>query len=707
MGLAYTGSNSSFDFSGNATVDVPVLGSFSTTVSGLIDSGGIENISFALNESASLFGFTVSLNVGFSYGNIMPVPTIAVNPSGDVAPIDLYETSPHFPYLSASGSATLTLPSWAESATVSFGASLFIDKDPDASYISGTVSVGHLGSFTFWLYEDGTVNTNSSVVNFFIPDSDLNDNQDAASYTLSPLPPGWSDYVAGGINETLLLAALGPLSGATVFYDANGNDTLDPGEPATVTGANGSFARIVPSGATTGQLVAMRGVDLSTGLPNTLLITAPVDASQITPLTTLVNDLMRQYGDSEAQANEQVDLALGIPTSVKLAYQDVLSEGLGGSADSAKAFATEVKVTSLVSEIDSLLGGLPGAPSQQVLSEDVFTSLAGAINASQGTLNLSDPATVAGLIDTSAAAAGLSINASVPALDSQAASVIAAVNGSIDALPVSGSSSYLASVVQAQVVAEGTIAPQLMAAAAGTTSIASVVANNTGAALAAEINRATIGQLNPSTTPSIAIAPSESQDAVLGQTGSMQFPVYLTTNGPLTAPVTVDYTTVDGTAAPGSFTPVTGTLTWPAGDTAPQMITVPLVGGGGMPNQQFEVVLSNPSNANIEYSTSVGTIPQTVLATTTTVSSLSGGRATFGQPDILEASVALQNTNLAIGAGSVTFYDGSTDLGTASLTDGLAAIAVPGLCRALTTSRQSTKDIVRRRPTTARVPPRC
>ena len=79
-----------------------------------------------------------------------------------------------------------------------------------------------------------------------------------------------------------------------------------------------------------------------------------------------------------------------------------------------------------------------------------------------------------------------------------------------------------------------------------------------------------------------------------------------TLSSPTIVPVTVDFTTVDGTAVAGTdFTPVSGILTFPAGTTE-QTVTIPIIGDlifEAPPDETFQVVLSNPQNANIQNGT--------------------------------------------------------------------------------------------------------
>jgi Calx-beta domain-containing protein/glycosyl hydrolase family 99 len=74
-------------------------------------------------------------------------------------------------------------------------------------------------------------------------------------------------------------------------------------------------------------------------------------------------------------------------------------------------------------------------------------------------------------------------------------------------------------------------------------------------------------------------------------------------------PVTVFYTTADGTAtAPGDYTPTTGLLTFAPNETS-KTVAVPVVGDAAVEsNETFSVNLSNASNATIADAQGVGTI---------------------------------------------------------------------------------------------------
>ena len=127
---------------------------------------------------------------------------------------------------------------------------------------------------------------------------------------------GGSDSASGGGDGgTTPVASSGGrvidgyIAGATVFRDLIANGVLDEGEPSVVTDALGNFSGLGGSG---GVIIAFGGTDISTGKAFTGQLTAPGDATVVTPLTTLVQALVQQGGVTSAQAAQQVADAFGL-----------------------------------------------------------------------------------------------------------------------------------------------------------------------------------------------------------------------------------------------------------------------------------------------------------------------------------------------------------------------------------------------------------
>ena len=94
---------------------------------------------------------------------------------------------------------------------------------------------------------------------------------------------------AGDLGATLSGSVVqGPVSGALVIADKNGNYLLDSDEAFTFSDANGDFNDLViPDGYGSYVLVSTGGIDTLTDQP-ALPMLAPAGAKNITPITTLV-----------------------------------------------------------------------------------------------------------------------------------------------------------------------------------------------------------------------------------------------------------------------------------------------------------------------------------------------------------------------------------------------------------------------------------
>ncbi|ARJ67584.1 hypothetical protein WV31_18955 [Magnetospirillum sp. ME-1] len=104
----------------------------------------------------------------------------------------------------------------------------------------------------------------------------------------------------------------GPIAGATVFRDLNGNAVLDAGEPTAVTAQDGSFTL----SGTGGTIIALPGgTDTETGLVIDVIMKASGSATMVTPLTTL----------AETVGEEKVKQLLGIGDGVDLHTVDPMA----------------------------------------------------------------------------------------------------------------------------------------------------------------------------------------------------------------------------------------------------------------------------------------------------------------------------------------------------------------------------------------------
>ena len=113
----------------------------------------------------------------------------------------------------------------------------------------------------------------------------------------------------------------GYLEGTTVFWDSNGNLTIDSYEPYTTSSDDAHYnlridhrtfdtdrnGTIDPS---EGRLIAFGGIDSSTGLPLEVPFIAPL-GEMLTPLTTL-HSLALDEGLGDAEASAWIYQAFGL-----------------------------------------------------------------------------------------------------------------------------------------------------------------------------------------------------------------------------------------------------------------------------------------------------------------------------------------------------------------------------------------------------------
>lgn len=463
----------------------------------------------------------------------------------------------------------------------------------------------------------------------------------------------------------------GPLEDATVYYDPNYSFDLE-NSSQTTTGPDGSFADIVSGDETIGQLVLEGGVDQSTGILNSMRLTAPAESLVISPLTSLVNQLMQQEGVSSRDAIFMVNGALGIPLNTSLMGQTLYLEATGGDAQSAQSFSREVAVAILVHEISSLLSELPGAQGMKELSTSGFAVLAEVVGESTGApLDLSDPLVVREILDRTAALAGLTLD---DVLAETAVAVMADLSQRIDDLPLDGIQSYLNGLLQIQTVGQGAIAPDLARLAANEITPTLFAELYSGAALTTRINEASYGPLNV-IGPVITMTPAISQAVGAGQPATFDFQVFLSSSTPSLVPVTVHYATshLDGAVAGVDFEAIAGTLTWLPGDVTPKTISVPVYATmSEVQNRTFTVELSEALNAELGTTIAVGQIASSQFATNLTVSA-SDTTVSYGEEVTFTTVItALDPAQTVLNHGSILFYSGEELLAHVDVDDGLA-----------------------------------
>ena len=184
--------------------------------------------------------------------------------------------------------------------------------------------------------------------------------------------------------ETLSLKIIdGYISGATVFIDFTSSGTVgswDAGEPKGTTDASGSVILDKPEVPFT--VVAFGGVNVDTGKAFTATLTAPSDATSVTPLTTLVSELIAAGLSSDA-AVAKIQTAFGLN-----AGDDILTLDPIATNNTAVAKAGV--------QVAALLEGSGGGEAGEAVAE----ALAAAVNVSTGVVDVTDATVLQAIIET-------------------------------------------------------------------------------------------------------------------------------------------------------------------------------------------------------------------------------------------------------------------------------------------------------------------
>jgi hypothetical protein len=283
------------------------------------------------------------------------------------------------------------------------------------------------------------------------------------------------------------VAVDGYIVGATVFFDANRNGNLDPGEPFTLTDDQGRFNLDIPLGrfdlnrngridASEGRIVRLGGVDIATGLVSNVPAVGPVGSEVLGPLSSLVDAIQSgQPNLTVEQAEAIVAKSLGLPEGTAVTQVDPIeaaANGDPGAIDLINAAAqvqdTLVQITSL---IDSAAGGSVTAP------ETVLNALAKSMLEDEP-IDLTEPSQIQEIINESVQREGLELTQE---LTDAASEVVAEGNQAKDDAAQSGDPLEVAELIsKIQSVTQGSTSNDLGDAAAGLQDEAEVLARNTG-----------------------------------------------------------------------------------------------------------------------------------------------------------------------------------------------------------------------------------
>jgi len=187
----------------------------------------------------------------------------------------------------------------------------------------------------------------------------LNQYQSASgeSASIEQLQAEWHERLYGRRSNKYV-------QGSLIFFDANFNGALDDDEAFTFTNREGGYqfgeniAAFDTNGnqqldIAEGQYVATGGIDTYTGQIINAVYTAAANYSMITPVTTLVNSLVRQ-GLSVTAAESKVKQALGLSDSVNLATFDAIAEMKAGNPEATRLMAAHVAIHTVLEQAASL-----------------------------------------------------------------------------------------------------------------------------------------------------------------------------------------------------------------------------------------------------------------------------------------------------------------------------------------------------------------
>ncbi|QWD77375.1 VCBS domain-containing protein [Polynucleobacter sp. MWH-Svant-W18] len=317
-----------------------------------------------------------------------------------------------------------------------------------------------------------------------------------------------AEYLAktavGGVDATHTSGHVedGYIVGATVFADSNNDGVLNAGEAFAITDAAGGFTLV----GGTGNLVMTGGVDITTGLANKITMSAVGGSSVVTPLTTLINNLVANSNLTAQDASALLAKQLGLSAGIDLSSYDPVTAALTGDTNAAKIFAAGVQVENTIVQAAALVGTATGASTANTANA-LFTSFANALSSAPdpvvgGTSFLSN-ATTLGTVMTSAAST-LTVSASALSTIANAASSVSnlivstnnIVSNTINNADPSGNiSDVLTSVIQVGSAAQGSLATQIASAVTNGTSLSALPS---GAALTALVDAQAATVVTPS-----------------------------------------------------------------------------------------------------------------------------------------------------------------------------------------------------------------
>lgn len=342
-----------------------------------------------------------------------------------------------------------------------------------------------------------------------------------AKYSLANIDgPVATQRTASGSNKGAIVTnatvSNGYIANAMVFLDANFNSSLDffdldgdglqddgePSEPFAVTNEIGEVTLVIPEefdinqdgviDSAEGTYVARGGVDVVTMQPVESVLAAPGGSSVITPLTTLVSEVMSRHALGIVDALAMVREHFTLP-NVDITQYELIQAMIEEDTFAVGAYTTLAKVHDTAVQIGQLLHGATGTGLVTAINAG-FAALADDVVINGGSGSLTEYQGLLELIRTAAHGMDATLN---DESISAAATVIAAGNESLNQIASETSEAFLIDVKRLQSVALGDAANSLASLGAGKATASDVVSQFTGSSLGSHIDSATVAAIVP------------------------------------------------------------------------------------------------------------------------------------------------------------------------------------------------------------------
>ena len=188
------------------------------------------------------------------------------------------------------------------------------------------------------------------------------------------------------INRSTIIRVIdGYIKFATVFRDSNNDGVLNVNEPSAETDENG--VAIIEYDTGIGPLRSVGGVNIDTNEPFTPIMKSPENATSITPLTTIVYDLMTGNGYNVITAEQMVKDAFGLSRDEQLLTLDPI-------------VTKNVSVSKAGIQVASLLQGVGGGEAGTIVGKALANKIVANSSSPSRTININDKNTLVDIIES-------------------------------------------------------------------------------------------------------------------------------------------------------------------------------------------------------------------------------------------------------------------------------------------------------------------